>query len=424
MAEDDLKKEHNDKTLIQTIFPQTANLVFFAAIFVGLVLIVLPTLGRSYFAVNGTQANLVLCIGAALVLAAFGGQATFRLGGLIMAGAAAIAVGLFSYLQWVVDTQILQGRVTYYDRDKYKDLEISNRSVFLGAARHNAENPKRSSYEFVAFKSSIQDVRIEVKLVTHKNMEEVLFVNASDIEWAFGNRQRLEWVLREQTVDGEKRLGLFDTFKNDFVSRPLAARIEPGSKIASTQSSIFVREAAAQESSPNVKVSSLIGQLKSDDTVVRRGARDELTKAPVAEIPTIMSAFKEEYSDYKVKLGVSVALSQKIRADPGLSKAISDKLSVDDVDRLLNAAGDPDRTIRTYAADFLSGLADPRVTKMAINRAATMSDESIRYNWLLSAQGGWEKLSDTDKKALLPLLVGAKSQTSSDKTKRLIEKLK
>src|SRR5712691_4194344 len=94
------KKTDKAPKLIQIAFPQQATLVFFAAIALGLLLILLPTIFRSYFAVNGTQSNLVLCIGAALLLAAFGGQATVRIGTIIMAGAAGVALGLFAYLQY------------------------------------------------------------------------------------------------------------------------------------------------------------------------------------------------------------------------------------------------------------------------------------------------------------------------------------
>jgi hypothetical protein len=375
--------------------------------------------------VNGTQANLVLCIGAALVLAAFGGQATFRLGGVIMAGAAAIAIGLFWYLQQIADTHILQGKVTHYDYSTYKNLEIMNRNIFLGAATINQQNPKRSSYEFIAFKSKIEDSRIEVKLTTRDDKEEVLFVDVGDIEWAFGDRRRLEWDFREQTIEGEKRLGLFETFRQKFVSQDRAARIEPASKFAGAPFSILVREAAAQESNTHVDVGLLIDRLKSDDTTLRRSARDELAKAPVSDIPTILNAFKMEFSDYRVKLGVGVALSQKIRIEPGLSKAIADKLTDDDLYQLLTAAGDSDRTVRAYATEFLSNLDDPRLTKMAIGRVATTTDENARYNWLLSAEGGWAKLPDADKKALLPSLDAAAGlQVPSGKTKALIDKLK
>ena len=58
----------DDKSLIQIAFPQQANVIFCTATILGLALIGLPTIFRSHFALNGTQSNLVVCLGAALVL--------------------------------------------------------------------------------------------------------------------------------------------------------------------------------------------------------------------------------------------------------------------------------------------------------------------------------------------------------------------
>jgi hypothetical protein len=103
------------QSLIQVAFSQNANVVFFTAIVLGLMLMGLPTIFRSYFTLNGVQSDLVLCIGAALILAAFGGQATVRIGGVIMAGVAAVAVGLFFYLQNISDALFLKGTIHYFD---------------------------------------------------------------------------------------------------------------------------------------------------------------------------------------------------------------------------------------------------------------------------------------------------------------------
>src|SRR5258708_22477811 len=120
----------NRKRLIELLFPKNPSVVFFAALLAGFALILLPTAFRSYFAVNGTQANLVLCIGAAIVLVAFG-QATVRIGGFIAAGAAGLAFGLVAYFDPAIDILLLQGKVSHYDYHKYKNLENPNRSLFL-----------------------------------------------------------------------------------------------------------------------------------------------------------------------------------------------------------------------------------------------------------------------------------------------------
>src|SRR5258708_15906520 len=114
----------NRKRLIELLFPKNPSVVFFAALQAGFALILLPTAFRSYFAVNGTQANLVLCIGAAIVLVAFG-QATVRIGGFIAAGAAGLAFGLLSYLDRTLDTLLLEGEGANYGDDKHNELEIA-----------------------------------------------------------------------------------------------------------------------------------------------------------------------------------------------------------------------------------------------------------------------------------------------------------
>lgn len=268
----------DEKSLIKAVFPHSANLVFFTAIAVGVLLVALPTAFRSYFAVNGTHADLVLCVGAALVLAAFGGQATVRIGGVIMAGAAAIAIALFLYLEKNIDTNFMQGKITKYDRHAYKDLEVRNRNPFLGAATANQRNLKNSSFEFIAFKSQIVDSRVEINMTKTADGKEVsLFVNVEEIEWAFGNKQRLEWEFRDQVIDGEKQPGLYEISrgKGRFVTTDRTIE-QIRSRIADASWSNIVGQTLAQEPGDGADVNIFIERLKSDDTVLRRGARDAL----------------------------------------------------------------------------------------------------------------------------------------------------
>jgi hypothetical protein len=62
-------------SLINTIFSDKANSVFIAAIVLGLTFIVAPLLGKYWFPIDAYQANLVICLGIALILSAFGAQA-------------------------------------------------------------------------------------------------------------------------------------------------------------------------------------------------------------------------------------------------------------------------------------------------------------------------------------------------------------
>jgi hypothetical protein len=157
-------ERHADSSLIQTAFPQQPTIVFIAAIIIGLLFITMTSIYRSYFAVNGMQSNLVLCIGAALVLAAFGGQATVRLGSIIMAGAAGLALGLFIYLQYSSRDLFVQGRIEGFDYKTYQSLEIVQKNSVLGRIVQNHNNLKRSHYDFAIFKREIDSPTFKVVL--------------------------------------------------------------------------------------------------------------------------------------------------------------------------------------------------------------------------------------------------------------------
>ena len=410
------------KSLIQIAFPQQAHVVFFTAIVLGLALIGLPTIFRPYFALNGTQSNLVLCIGAALVLAAFGGQATVQIGSVIMAGVAAVAVGLFVYLQNISDSLFLKGTVHFFDYAKYEALDMNQNTRVLGRITQNNTNPQRSRYDFVLFKEEIDGQIIEVSLTRRgTKAEQLLSVDVGDIAWAFGDRRRLEWELHEVEVEQEKVLTLFERFRKKEIARE---KVVGAQREATNRTGwALISPAFAQGVPGKIDVALMLERLTSDDTATRRDARDALAKAPIESLPRIMQAFREQVGDYQVKLGICVALTQMLRADKKRAPDISRLLTEDDVTRLIDAAGDPDRTVRVYATEFLFDLGDPRATKLAIRRAAATSDDNARYNWLLVAQAAWFKLTDAEKRALADALDQAKQQSGS-KTRALFDKLK
>jgi len=407
-------------TLIQTAFPTQGTAVFVAAIVTGVVFIAMTTVFRSYFAVNGLQANLILCIGAALVLAAFGGQATVRVGGFITAGVGALAIGLFGYLEHSSRYLSLQGRIEGFDFEAYESLSISQKNEMLGRIRQRDSDPKRSRYDFVIFKDEIDGEFLNVDLTYRgTNKERTLRVPTADIEWAFGGRRRLEWEFREDRDAPESVLLLFDLAKG----RILAREGETGtSRFASVVTDPSLIGAAFAQETADLDVPAMLERLKADDSATRRAARDALSNAPIDAVPLLMERLRRDGWDYRVKLGICVALTGILRADKSRSQAVSSKLTDDDLDLLLDIAGDPDRTVRIYASEFLFDLGDTRVTKLAIPRAARTSDDNARYNLLLISQDGWRKLSSQEKAALAVPLNEAKAH-SGEKTLKLFEKL-
>jgi hypothetical protein len=388
----------------------------------GLLFISITSVYRSYFAVNGMQSNLVLCIGAALVLAAFGGQATVRIGGIIMAGVAGVALGLFIYLQHSSRDLFLQGTIDGFDYVTYKSLEISQKNSVLGRIVQNHGNPKRSHYDFAIFKREIDSPILKVVLTASDpaGTERVLHVRTGDLEWAFGESQRLEWELRKEDDGEDSILTIFDHSSDNTIAREVTRGISPIARISIDP--ILIRAAFAQEMA-GIELPLMLERLKADDASTRRGARDALSQVPIDSIPVLMKTLGQEASNYRVKLGICVALAEMLRANKSQADAISSKLTEVDLNLILDAAGDPDRTVRVYAAEFLFDLGDTRTPKLAISRAAGTSDDNARYNWLLVSQTSWHKLSPAEKAALSTPLNEAKRR-SGPKTLQLFDKLR
>lgn len=246
-----------------------------------------------------------------------------------------------------------------------------------------------------------------------------------------GTGQRLEWKYRGEGENAEvwdQKNGMVigkcqAEAKREACPRLTSAAVSPA-PVQLTLRGIFgsfVSEAWGQATKPTYQ--QLFEDLKSDDTDTRRIARDQISLLPLENLRSIFDVFDKGYSNYRVKLGVSVALAQMLRADKKKAEAISGILTDRDRDRdlLLSAAGDSDRTVRVYATEFLFDLSDPGAASLGIKRAADSNDETARYKWLFQAQGGWLKLAPEQKRDLRSSLDQIKSR-SEGKTRELLGK--
>jgi hypothetical protein len=361
-------------SLIKSAFPDQATAVFVAALAVGVALILLPLVFGPYLTIDATQSNLLLCVGIALVLAAFGGQATVQVGSIIMAGAAAICLGLFIYLQSITKDHYVLGSISGIDASKY-DIWLTSRHNILGTLNQPSTNTSQGRYDFVVFERDIDadwvDVQINVKDGdAAKSREPVVRVASSYFQKGFGGGRRLDWELRRREEDNRLDFDIFDRSLRRVISQVgseagvtrLAAN-QPAEMADlgaanSTLSSLAIAAAFAQASP--AQIADLIAQLKSNDTTVRRAARDALSNLGPADVPKLMAALHAESRDYRIKVGITYALSSMLRRDLQRAKAISAQLSAQDLKLLLALANDTDQTVRLYAKQFLADLRDPR----------------------------------------------------------------
>ncbi len=146
-------------------------------------------------------------------------------------------------------------------------------------------------------------------------------------------------------------------------------------------------KAEATKPVADADVVSLIEDLSSDVTDTRRGARTVLASKGLTLVRPAMIALSEDGISYRLRLGLIVALNEMMRENKGQRRLISELLQPDDLERLLVAATDPDRTIRIYAAGFLFDLGDPRSFDQALGAWSGVNSENGLYNLALILKG-------------------------------------
>jgi hypothetical protein len=139
-------------------------------------------------------------------------------------------------------------------------------------------------------------------------------------------------------------------------------------------------------------------------------------------VPALMTTLKAQLQTYRVKLGILVALSDMVGKDKARSKDMSSYLSDADLELLLALTGDDDKTVRVYATQFLTDLADPRQARLAAQRALSGTDQTTIRNPLLSIQRSIERVSPGERQEIQQSLDSLKGK-ADPKTRSVIEQL-
>ena len=383
----------------------SADPIFWAGIVVGALLTLAGGTVQALHLLGTTTGQLVLCSGLGLIFGAFGLTATINYKGIVVAGVAAVAIVLLLVVDHLVQDDIARLRV---DGDiKGAKLELSGDEEYLGVDRG-------TSYEFVIVGREIRQPRLKLYVsfpqAADTEFSEYIFecIAKSEIEKYLGGNETVQWR--------------FDR-KNGLITGPNGKRIaavggcvDPG---AATTFSFWkglspVGSAAAQGS-----IDSLLRGLNSESSVERRTSRKALAAQGLDAVRPVLDNWAAAPDDYRRKLGAAVALTEYLRDNKADRSAISAKLTLDDLARLVLAAADHDRTVRVYASEFLFDLGDPRVAPLALQALPAASDDG-KFNLVLVLKGTLPSLDDaarqtvTDGLSALRPRVGAKTQAKID----------
>ncbi len=351
---------------------------FYAGVAVGLFLVLLGTaillLGKSQVA-----SSLTICVGFGLVLAAFGAKIAGTWAGWSVTGAGAMAVLLFLVLQQytpneepavmkgeisgdfshVADIRIIDEEPLYIYRDAYV-----RRIKFLGLGKSLKSQQMRMQVDT----TEKEEGKEYFELIGDTKVIRAAFDDGKPVQWRFDYKAR-------QVKNGSVVL----MAEQDMLS--------PGAGIDGRARGAWWDQAAYAQDAPvpvsPERIQAALASLRVDDTFERRNARDLLVSAGEDAVPMMMSTLRASPDDYRIRLGVIYALAEMIRSDPKRAPGLSAKLTAEDFPILVQAASDPDKTIRYQAADFLYRLQDPRAVQPSIDAARDATDESTANNQIL-----------------------------------------
>lgn len=376
--------------------PGWSEPIFRAGLFVGCGLLVVGLACDGLSFVTSTVATLVTCSGLGIVFGAFGSTAVIRYKGVVIAGVAAVAIALLLVVDHIRRERLVRLEI---DGDvKGARLELFGESAYPGADQSGR------SFEFFILGNAITKERLSLIVTlptSHPETDgadprEIAFdcIPSTAISKFIGAGKTLQWRFDKDDelltgVDGKSIAS--GPCPEGGTSRPSFSLLD-GFQV--------VGEAFAQGVED---VHELLADLESDSAAVRRAARTRLAEHFPAAIAPIMASWERQPESYRLRLGVCVALTEYLREHMRERRNISALLTDSQLELLVTAAGDPDRTLRVYASEFLYDLGDRRTIAIAARRFEGASDDG-RYNLIVALQGVAPDLSPSDREALDSLL--------------------
>lgn len=404
------KQNNSDKSALRDAGIIPPHLLY-AAVVVGLALIFCG-IGLLFLGQGSQLSALMTCVGFGLVLAAFGSNARGEWAGWTVAGAAALAIVLFLILQQ------FPGPLFLYKKGQLRGefSRVSDIRIIDEEPMYEYRDKTTSSVRFILLDKKLKSSRLSVQVdTTEKGDGREFFELTGDAEFiqrrylakAADHERQIQWAF-----DYDKRV-IRDGHDVIFSERDsLEGAAAPTHRADGAGlfmgSSIFFSPAYAQDAVTGensvvkkVAVKDLIENLKSDDASERRNARDALSSLDESAIPPMMEAFRSAPENYRIKLGILVALDDMIRRASDQRTKISAALKAEDFPLLVAAASDDDKTIRLQAADFLYVLQDPRAVPASIEAARETTDSNKATNQILIIQQSAKQLSSESKANVL-----------------------
>lgn len=343
--------------------------------------------------------HVLLATGVAIILTAFGGQATVAVKSAIFAGVTATMLAILWFLgQSDGGVRMARGQITNFDWGKYEaKLKFADysESYFDAVSRQ---------FRFVAFDDNMSTAEAVVVFTPRSSDDEELsqikvpvecfrpFLGkgGAGIDWGFDKA-------RHVIIDKRKGGLVIGSELSAPVPNPCLAA---NASAAAVPGALVTRKAKAKPLPLDalVREKALI-DLLSDEPEIRRIARDILASGAPDDVPFYVARLSQN-AEYRLKLGIAVALTEMLRQDKSLAGAVGKAISLDAMAVIAAMIGEGDRTLRITVTEFLFDLGSPDGTRASLGNAARSADDEAVFSWLFAGQGGWLKMAAAEKAAL------------------------
>ncbi|KAB0500890.1 hypothetical protein [Pseudomonas lini] len=420
--EEPIPKTQNEKHAKNNAgWPNHTGPVFKAGLAVGFVLLLLGGACMIFFPMNWVLEVLVICAGLSIILGAFGSTASVSIPGqsITFMGVAAIAIGLFTVLLNQMSERYVHIKLSGdIKQEQVKSVELIGDREYVGGLLPGKEN-----WGFFIFGKEIKSSKLMLRITLLGDTERLFeCIDAGEIVPLLASSSTIEWEYNEAktTIINTRTHKLVATAVGGCTTlEGTFAHYIPTKRLDTTVSLFPV--AYAEEVPENQRVSSapteqLIEYLDSDGVKLRRSARDQLGKSGDAVVKPLLDNLAKDDASYRMQLGSLVALSQISRNPNANFEGIKQDIEPADINRLLKAATNDDKTIRVYASEFLYRLEDPRVIEPALENIPSASEDG-KYNLLLILSNSLESANEDQKKLVAtkipPLKVDGETKTNS-----------
>lgn len=365
---------------------------------------------------------LTTCVGFGIILAAFGSRASGGWQKLTATGAGALAIALFLlYQQYApAPVEFKKPGLISGDINKVADLRIVDEHPL-----YTFRDRSTRTLRFIILDRQFRNPQLTIQVETNeKDDDKQFFEMTGDGEtivkryFANPSTQVIKWVFDYETRTIKDGDTVIFRVPDRLDERHLGADPRPDAWL---RVPALIGRAFAGIVEPR-EVPRLIADLKSDNPIVRRNARDDLVAAGPEGVRPMMAAWRASADEYRVKLGVVFALNGMLREKGSANKAIAGLLSDADIKLLVDAANDDDKTVRLFAAEFLFKLRDPRVVAPAVQAVREQRNADGVYNSVLILKPVFGDLQPSEQTRLKSELLGS-IPSGSPRTRSLVEQL-